>query len=78
MPDPDINMYTHPSTLGWGVTDGNNSSGGKWEADEINHINVLELKAIFIGVQTSCKEKNYKNVRIMFDNITAVSYAINK
>ena len=54
MPDPDINTYIDSSTLGWSVTDGYNPSGGRWEAQERNHINVLELKAIFIGVQTHC------------------------
>ena len=58
MPDPDITIYTDSSTLGWAVTDGRNSSGGRWKADEINHINVLELKTILIGTQTYCKGKN--------------------
>ena len=55
--DPDIIIYTDSSTLGWGVTDGNNPSGVRWKADEINHINVLELKAILIRGQTYCKGK---------------------
>ena len=46
LPDPDITIYTDSRTLGWGVTDGNNSSGCRWKAEEINHISVLELKAI--------------------------------
>ena len=28
MPDPDVTIYTDSSTLGWGVTDGKNPSGG--------------------------------------------------
>ena len=78
--DPAITIdchYTDSSILGWGVTDGRNPSGGRWKADEINH-NVLELKAILVGVQTHCKEKNYKHVRVISDNITAVSYVDNK
>ena len=54
VPDPDITIHTDSSTLGWGVTDGKNQSRGRWKADEINQINVLELKAILIGVQTYC------------------------
>ena len=77
-PDPDITIYTDSSTLEWGVTDGKNPSGGRWKADEINHVNVLELKAIFTGAQTYCKRKNYRHVRVMSDNITAVSYVNNK
>ena len=32
VPDPDITIYTDSSTLGWGVTDGNNPSVGRWKA----------------------------------------------
>ena len=78
MPDPDIAIYTDSKTLEWGVTDENNPSGGRWKADEINHINLLELKAIFIRVQTCCKGKNCKHVRVKSDNITAVFYVNNK
>ena len=46
--DPGITIYIDSSTLGWGVTDGRNPAGGRWKVDEINHINVLELKTIFI------------------------------
>ena len=73
--DPDIIIYTDSSTVGWSVTDGNNPSGVRWKADEINHINVLELKAISIGVHTYCMGKH---VRVMSDKITAVSYVNNK
>ena len=78
VPDPGITIYTDSRTLGWSVTDKNNPPGGRWKVDEINPINVPELKAIFKGVQTYCKEKNYKHVRVMSDNRTAVSYANGK
>ena len=54
VPDPDITIYTDSSTLRWGVRDGNSSLGGRWKAHKINHLHVLELKAIFIGVQAYC------------------------
>ena len=38
---------------------------------------MLELKAILIRVQTYCKGK-IKHVRVMSDNITALSYVNNK
>ena len=78
MPDPDITIYTDSSTLGQSVTDGNNPSGGRRKGDKVNHINVVGLKAIFIGVQTYCKGKKYKHVRVMSDNITVVSCVNNK
>ena len=64
VPNPDITIYIDSSTLGWDVIDGNNPLGGRWKADEINHINVLKLKVIFIGVQRYYKGKNYKHVRV--------------
>ena len=71
VPDPDIVIYTDSSTLGWGVTDKKNLSGSRWKADEINHINVFELKAILLGVQTYCI---YKHFRVMSGIITAIPY----
>ena len=78
VPDPDITIYNDSSTLGWDLTDRNSPSGGRWKADAINYINKLELKAIFIGVQTYCNGKNCKHVRVMSDNITATFYVNNK
>ena len=54
----DIAIYTDSITLGWVVTDRNNPSRSSWKVDEINYINVLELKAILIRAQTYCKGKN--------------------
>ena len=78
MPDPDITIYTDSSTLRWGVRDGSSSLGGRWKAHKINHLHVLELKAIFIGVQAYCNWKKYKHVKVMSDSITAISYANNR
>ena len=46
-----------PGTLGWGVTDGKNPSGGRWKTDERNHINVLELKAILMSADMLQEKK---------------------
>ena len=51
--------------------------GGRWDENEITHINVLQLKGIQFGVLTYYKDKNFKHIRIMSDNTTAISY-INK
>ena len=77
IPDPDIAIYTDASLTGWGIADGKTPSGGRWDEDEITHINVLELKAIQFGVLTYCTYKIFKHIRIMSDNTTAISY-INK
>ena len=43
-----------PIKEGWGITDGHNPSGGKWEEHERIHINILELKGALIDIRTYC------------------------
>ena len=47
------------------------------DENEIIHVNVLDLKSIWFGVFTYCKDKNFKHIRIMSNNTTATS-SINK
>ena len=42
------------------------------------HINVLELKAPFIGTRTYCHNRSYKHIRVMSDSSTAIAYINNK
>ena len=42
------------------------------------HINVLELKAAFIGIRTYCHNRSYKHIRVMSDSSTAIVYINNK
>ena len=51
-----------------------NPTGGRWKVDKINHINVFESKVISIRVHTYRKKKTYKHIRVISDNITAISY----
>ena len=67
--DSNIVIYAGLSTRGWDVADEKNLSRGRWIADKINRINVLELKAISLEVQTYCKGKNNENVSVISDNI---------
>ena len=52
-------------------------SRGLWYKVELEHINVLELKAIQIGIYTYCNNKNFLDVRVMCDNVTAIAYISN-
>ena len=54
-PDPDITIHTDASLTGWGIIDGTNLSRGLWHDSKIDNINVLELKAIEIGIYTYFK-----------------------
>lgn len=54
------------------------SSGGHWAPDEAHqHINCLDLKAAYLGLQSSYKNLSHTHVRIFLDNTSAVSYINN-
>ena len=70
----DTTIYTDASLTGWGITDGISPTRGLWHKAELERINVLELKAIEVGIYTYCKNKDFLHVRVMCDNVTAISY----
>ncbi len=60
---------------GWGFFDPTTgvSGGGRWsEIEQENHINYLEMKAIWLSLQTICKEPMGTHIKILTDNNTAV------
>ena len=77
-PPPDLKINCDASTKGWGGVHNGESTGGQWSFDEnLLHINVLELKAILLGLQSFFKECKSVHIRIETDNTTALAY-INK
>ena len=76
LPLPDINLviFTDASERGWGATDGINPTGGQWLPSDIQHINCLELKAVYFAIKSYCNNNGFKHVRIMTDSQTAVTY----
>ncbi len=78
-PEPDLVLYSDACTKGWGghIKDGT-STGGDWSAEEMKlHINILELKAAFLTLQTFCRFKQNIHVKLMIDNTTAIA-CVNK
>ena len=76
--NPSYTLYTDASLQGWGAVFQGQSSGGHWAPDEARqHINFLELKAAFLGLQSFCTTLSRTPVRIFLDNSTAVSYINN-
>ena len=70
---PTITLTTDASKLGWGAVLGTQSTGGLWSSTESqNHINYLELLAVFLGLQTFCCSKHDCHIRLMIDNTAAV------
>ena len=64
--------------MGWGAVFQDHSSGGRWAPDEASqHINCLELKAVYLGLQSFCQNLSQTHSRIFIDNSTAVAYVNN-
>ena len=72
-------IRTDASGFAWGAVMSNGlSTQGMWTDDERKeHINVLELKACMLGVQSLCRELSNCHVRVELDNTTAVAYINN-
>ena len=77
IPNPDITIHTDAGLTGWKITNGISSSRGLWHKTELDHINVLKLKTIVIGIYTYCKNKNFLHVRVMCGNVTPIAYINN-
>ena len=76
-PKISITTYTDASLEGWGASMGNVSTSGTWLPDKrLMHVNVLELKAILLGLK-SFVIASHKHIKIMSENTTAIHY-INK
>ncbi|CAG2190132.1 unnamed protein product [Mytilus edulis] len=78
--DPDIIMFSDSSKTGWGEI--NKTTGKKregfWSAEEREmHINVLELKADFLTLQSLAGNISQKHIRMNLDNTVAISYIEN-
>ena len=74
-PKPDFELYTDASFLGWGcfVPSSQLKAGGRWGVeDQGKDINVLELKAILLSLQTVCSSQTNSHIRIYSDNTSAV------
>lgn len=79
-PPPDIELESDSSNYGWGGVSKTDDlkTGGFWSYEEQHHhINVLELKAIFLTLKCFCSSRSNVHVRLYSDNTVAVNY-INK
>ena len=78
LPKVDFVIHTNASQTGWGATDRNNPTGGKWLENQEDHINYLELKAIFLAVRAYQRYwRGNRHIQIKSDNTTAIAYVNN-
>ena len=72
-------LFTDSSAVGWGAHMDERTASGRWsEAMKELHINVLELNAIWLGLQAFEDTLQDSNVAIMCDNVSAIAYLRNQ
>ena len=77
-PAPDLHLYSDASSSGWGAHLLDQNVSGVWSDQErLLHINLLEMKALFLGLQAFQEEVSGHHVTAMCDNSTVVAY-VNK
>ena len=75
-------LNTDASNQGWGAVfdalpseGGQQCTGGRWTLEEkLEHINGLELKAGFLGLQSFCSNRSNVHIRMYLDNTCSVAY----
>ena len=77
-PAPDLHLYSNASSSGWGAHLLDQNVSGVWSAQEkLLHINLLEMKALFLALQAFQEDVAGHHVTAMCDNSTVVAY-VNK
>ena len=77
-PAPDLHLYSDASSSGWGAHLFDQNVSGVWSAQEkLLHINLLEMKALFLALQAFQEDVAGHHVTAMCDNSTVVAY-VNK
>ena len=77
-PAPDLHLYSDASSSGWGAHLLDQSVSGVWsDQEKWLHINLLEMKALFLGLQAFREDVIGHHMTAMCDNSTVVAY-VNK
>ncbi|XP_061176076.1 uncharacterized protein LOC133185029 [Saccostrea echinata] len=80
IPTVDIILETDSSQKGWGGCEikSGKKTGGNWSYEEkLNHINYLELKAVFLSIKTFCSTLENTHIQVRLDNMVAMHYINN-
>ena len=77
-PAPDLHLYLDASCSGWGAHLLDQHVSGVWsDQEKLLHINLVEMKALFLGLQAFREDVIGHHVTAMCDNSTVVAY-VNK
>ena len=68
-------LFTDASIKGWGAHLGDLTISGLWSDTEANlHINILEMKAVFLAIRSFQSHLLNQRVLVASDNVTVVAY----
>ena len=74
-PTPELRLYSDASRSGWGAHLLDQSASGLWSNQETSlHINILEMKVLFLALQAFREIVTDQRVTAMCDNSTVVAY----
>lgn len=74
-PNFKLSIYTDASKSGWGAVCKDAKMHGKWkDTEKTNHINYLELLAVFLGLKSFASNVTNCAILLRVDNTTAISY----
>ena len=77
-PAPDLHLYSDVSCSGWGAHLLDQHVSGVWsDQEKLLHINLLKVKALFLGLQWFREDVIGHHMTAMCDNSTVVAY-VNK
>ena len=65
---PDLHLYSDASRPGWGAHLFDRYVSGVWSEEKLLHINLLEMKAMFLVLQSFCKKVTGCRVTAICDN----------
>ena len=74
--NPSLTITSDASTTGWGACCNGQRTGRLFSNAEIDHINILEAKAAYFGLQALCPGVHDTHIKILADNSATVG-AIN-
>lgn len=70
-----LEIFSDASLTGWGIACNAETSNGFWsEVERQDHINLLELRAAFIGLKCFASDLHNREILLRIDNMTAIAY----
>jgi hypothetical protein len=76
---PQVQMFTDASDWGWGAVLGLLEMKGPWSKEyALQHINMRELRAVWLALQAFLTHVKGKKVQVYSDNCTAVAFIKNQ